>query len=295
MVEEDLAAALGSRTLAVIHVHPFGIPQPIDRVLEWSRAVQAVVIEDAAQAMGSRLAGRRAGAWGDYGLYSLGPGKPLSLGGGGILSLNGAVDPAEIETAWQALPPSSRLASASAWLRLTAYWLAFQPRGWWLATRLGSQRIAEREAASAYTMSRLSAAQARVGLATLPRLDHINIGRRTRGHELTTALSGLDYAHVPVVDPSTEPIYLRWPALIEDTKRREWIYRRLRSGGIGVGKMYRQSLPDLFGELREVHCPGARFVAAHLLTLPTHHHVADREVETMVDVVQSARSPWGCE
>ena len=52
---DRLPAAIGRQTLAVVHVHPFGLPQPVDTVLDLSREAGAVVIEDAAQSMGCLL------------------------------------------------------------------------------------------------------------------------------------------------------------------------------------------------------------------------------------------------
>ena len=82
---DQLEAEASERTLAVILVHPFGLPQPVDHIQALAHAAGAVVIEDAAQAMGAHLGGRPVGTHGDFGLFSLGPGKPISTGGGGIV------------------------------------------------------------------------------------------------------------------------------------------------------------------------------------------------------------------
>src|SRR3954467_10848171 len=65
-----LSMAVNEDTLAVIVVHPFGIPVAIGPALAAARTVGALVIEDAAQAMGSRVDGRHVGTRGHIGLYS---------------------------------------------------------------------------------------------------------------------------------------------------------------------------------------------------------------------------------
>ena len=129
----------------MVHVHPFGLPQPVDGVLHLARQAGAVVVEDAAQSMGARLAGRPVGVQGDFGLYSLGPGKPMSLGGGGVLSVNGSRYGEIVAEAWKALPDVGAVGSALAEARLAAFALAFHPRGWWLITRTGLNSVGDRE------------------------------------------------------------------------------------------------------------------------------------------------------
>lgn len=283
-----LARAIDQRTLAVIQVHPFGLPQAMTEVLAWSEQAGAVVIEDAAQAMGARSGGQLVGTAGRFGLYSFGPGKPLSTGGGGGLSVNREEDLSLVGQWWQALPRASRGQSAVAQARLAAFNLAFHPRGWYAATRVGLHRVGDREESWGYRLAGLTPAQAAAGLRLLPRLDAINLRRRARAGQLLQRLSGVPGMAFPAVDPGAEPIYLRLPVLVESEDRREQVFGRLWAAGIGVGKMYRRPLPELFPELKHGHYPGADHVARHLLTLPTHHYVTDEDVERMVEGIKMA-------
>jgi dTDP-4-amino-4,6-dideoxygalactose transaminase len=320
-----LEAQLSERTLAVICVHPFGIPQPVEPVLDLADRVGAVVVEDAAQSLGARLGGRPVGVQGHFGLFSLGPGKPLSTGGGGILCTNQASYIPLVERAWEALPPSSALASAWTLARLAVLALAFHPRGWWLATRVGLQRAGDREASWGYGLRRLSPAQAAVGLAQLERLDAINRRRRENARRMIACLQGLGFVHIPspaavppcgaavppcgaavppcgaavppcgaAVPPcgaaTAEPIYLRLPLLVSDEERRERLYHRLWAAGIGVGRMYRQPLSDIFPQVATESYPGASFIARHLLTLPTHHYLSDADMEQIASIFQAEDS-----
>ncbi|MBI5668014.1 MAG: DegT/DnrJ/EryC1/StrS family aminotransferase [Chloroflexi bacterium] len=73
------------RLAAVIPTHLYGLPAPMQVISDWARATHTLVIEDAAQAAGLTADGRPAGSWGDFSLFSFGPGKIADVEGGGAL------------------------------------------------------------------------------------------------------------------------------------------------------------------------------------------------------------------
>ncbi|NVM22542.1 MAG: DegT/DnrJ/EryC1/StrS family aminotransferase [Desulfobacterales bacterium] len=75
------------RTKAIIPVHLYGQCCDMDAILELARAEDLLVIEDAAQAIGSEYRGRRAGSMSDAGCFSFFPSKNLgAFGDGGIVT-----------------------------------------------------------------------------------------------------------------------------------------------------------------------------------------------------------------
>jgi dTDP-4-amino-4,6-dideoxygalactose transaminase len=80
-----LPAALSPATKAVIVSHLHGGLVPMRELTEQARARGLAVIEDAAQAPGALIQGRRAGIWGDAGVLSFGGSKLLTAGRGGAL------------------------------------------------------------------------------------------------------------------------------------------------------------------------------------------------------------------
>jgi dTDP-4-amino-4,6-dideoxygalactose transaminase len=82
---EQLAAAASPRTKAVICSHLHGGIVDMPAVLALARQQGWFVIEDAAQAVGGQLHGRRLGSWGDVGVLSFGGSKLLCAGRGGAL------------------------------------------------------------------------------------------------------------------------------------------------------------------------------------------------------------------
>ncbi len=88
---EGLEAALTDRTRALIPVHLYGCPAPIDEIVELARTRDLLVIEDAAQAHGARWKGRRIGHHGHAATWSFYPGKNLgAFGDGGAVTTDDA-------------------------------------------------------------------------------------------------------------------------------------------------------------------------------------------------------------
>ena len=301
----ELATAVGERTLALVCVHPFGIPHPLDAVQKIAADAGAVLIEDAAQALGAKTGGRHVGTMGDFGLFSLGPGKPLATAGGGFVGVSGEAATELLRRAWEDLPRATGAASNLAALRLALFSAAFHPTGWWLASRAGAQRIGDNEASWNFALRGLTPAQAAAGMALLPRLDAINAARRRRGEQLMAALDGLPGLSLPARlaearsgqtgRPSdSEPIYLRLPLILESEAQRDAVHRVLWNAGYGAGKMYRRTLAEIFPVYADGAYPGAEQVARRLLTLPTHHYLAEHDITRMAGLVQHAlRSEHG--
>ncbi len=86
---EQVAAAIGPRTRAILPVHLYGQPADMNSLRALSRKHRLVLIEDSAQAFGASLRGElkhlAAGACGDFGCFSLYPSK--NLGGYGNAGL----------------------------------------------------------------------------------------------------------------------------------------------------------------------------------------------------------------
>ena len=82
---DRLAAAFSPATKAVIVSHLHGGLVPMASVVAAAHARGVAVIEDAAQAPGAVVQGRRAGTWGDVGVLSFGGSKLLTAGRGGAI------------------------------------------------------------------------------------------------------------------------------------------------------------------------------------------------------------------
>ena len=87
-----VARAVTPRTRAILPVHLYGLCADMDALLAVATDARVPVIEDAAQAIGSRFGSRQAGTIGDVGCFSFFPSKNLgAFGDGGLGTTN---DPA---------------------------------------------------------------------------------------------------------------------------------------------------------------------------------------------------------
>ncbi len=83
---EAVEAAITPKTRAVIVVHLFGHPAPLEPILGLAKKHGLVVIEDCAQATGASYQGQKVGTRGDFGCFSFFPSKNLGgLGDGGMV------------------------------------------------------------------------------------------------------------------------------------------------------------------------------------------------------------------
>ena len=87
---ELLESAITPKTRAIIPVHLTGRPAKMKEILEIAKQHNLFVLEDAAQAIGAKLDGKRVGSWGDASALSLHPLKNLTAIGdaGAIVTKN---------------------------------------------------------------------------------------------------------------------------------------------------------------------------------------------------------------
>lgn len=163
---QRIASAITARTRAVILVHLYGRPAPLDGVRELAQRHGLRILEDAAQAQGAEWRGARAGSLGDAAAFSFYPAKNLgALGDGGAITTNDA-----------SLDEALR--------KLRNY---------------GGLRRYEHQTLGCN--SRLDEIQAAMLRVKLPRLDADNALRAVIANRYSRELCGVPSLHLPVADP----------------------------------------------------------------------------------------------
>jgi dTDP-4-amino-4,6-dideoxygalactose transaminase len=249
----DLAAverAITPRTRALVPVHLYGGPAPMDRVVALARAHRLAVVEDAAQAVGGAWAGRPVGAWGDAACLSFYPTKNLGACGDAGMVVTDRADVAE------------RLA------RLRHHGDA----GRYQHVELGY-------------CSRLDELQAAVLRVKLRRLAAWTEARRRIAARYRAGLAGLPVT-LPIEAAEANHVYhlftVRHP-------QRDALAKALTDLGVGTAVYYPRSVPDqpMFGA-GERRWPEASRAAREVLSLPCFAELADGELDQVVAAVRQA-------
>ncbi|MBU3197387.1 aminotransferase class I/II-fold pyridoxal phosphate-dependent enzyme [Clostridium algidicarnis] len=70
---------------AVLVVHLYGLSADMDKIVELCKKHNVVLIEDAAESLGTYYKGKHTGTFGDYGVFSFNGNKIITTSGGGML------------------------------------------------------------------------------------------------------------------------------------------------------------------------------------------------------------------
>lgn len=258
--EASLRRAAGRATLAVVHQHLFGIPQPVEHVRKVADRLGIPVIEDAAQGLGGSLKNTPMGAMGDYAIFSFGRGKPLPVGCGGALVGRGQV----LETL---VSPGSKSGFKQLCRSIAVHALS-HPLLYGVMEMLPlglGETIFDPE----FTISGMPAAMKRLAERSLENIDKQVERRRDIAAVYRLCLDGSRIVPEP---EGARPAYPRFPYLAGPGAL------DLRLLRLGVRRMYPRAIIDepeiaKFIARPVSPAPGARQIARDLITLPTHSKV----------------------
>ncbi len=214
-------ACITPRTKAVIPVDLYGGMPDMDAIREIAARHRIVIIEDAAEAIGSEYHGKRAGSLGDVGVFSFHGSKTLTTGEGGML----VTDSEDIFHRVMFLRDHGR--------------------------KPGDIQFYNTEVAYKYKMSSMQAA---LGLAQLERVEELVARKREIFDWYRDALAGMDGVTLNAEPPGTRNSY--WMVtVILDAKfgiRKEQLMTHLSEQGIATRSFFYplSSLPA-YAELRQ--------------------------------------------
>jgi len=258
-IDPDLIAdAITPRTKAIMPVHLYGQPADMDAINAIARQHGLAVIEDAAQAHGSRYKGQRAGVLGDSACFSFYPSKNLGCyGDGGAVVTNDA-----------------KVAERVAKLRNHGRMSKYQH------DELGYGH-------------RLDGMQAAILGVKLPYLDDWNAARRDRAARYNELLSDLPL-QTPYNLPTVEPVYHCYTIRLAEDVDRDAVVQHLKDRGIGVGVHYpiplhMQPAYEFLG-LTEGCCPVSEKAALQVLSLPIYAELTDEQQDYVVAALHEALS-----
>ena len=283
---DALRDKLGGDVLCVLSVHLFGIPSDTDRLKDMCRGAGIFVVEDAAQAMGAVIDRRPVGTIGDVGFFSLGRGKNITSGSGGIVLTSNADVARTLDGIVATLPGASLADSTASFVTLLALSLLLSPLLYWFPAGLPFLKLGETIFHDDFPLKRLSPFQALLLRDWSHRLSILDDVRRANASYYRERISNS-------ATPSSDVAYLRYPVILADPAQKELLLRERDGARLGISAMYPTSvgaIAQLAGRLDEYHFPRAERVARTLVTLPTHPLVKTRDRERISDVVNAVQS-----
>ncbi|MFA5504249.1 MAG: DegT/DnrJ/EryC1/StrS family aminotransferase [Vulcanimicrobiota bacterium] len=255
----DLEKRITSKTRAIVVVHLFGHPAPMDEILEIARKHDLKVIEDCAQATGAEYKGRKVGTMGDFGCFSFFPSKNLGgIGDGGMV-------------------------------------LARTPEGAEKIRMLKSHGCKVRYYHDMLgTNSRLDTIQAAALRVKLKYLSHWNDERRRVAARYAANLDG--QLRLPLEAKDCRHVYHQFTVRVPD---RDKCKQHLESQGVGCMIYYPVSLHQqkAFAHLGydDAEFPATRGAQEEVLSLPMFPELSDEQVDEISKKVKSclagAQSP----
>lgn len=253
-----IEAAITPRTKAIIPVHLYGLPAPMDEINAVAAKHHLAVVEDCAQSIGSTLNGVRTGALGTIGAFSFFPSKNLGACGDGGM----------IVTADEQLAERVR--------RLRAHGAAVK----YYHDELGVN-------------SRLDELQAAILRVKLPHLEKWIERRRTIAAWYTVELGRLSGIGLPLSpqQQNVRHVYHQFTIRVLDDQR-DRVARDLREAGVQTMVYYPVPL-----HLQSVHAnmhlgegafPHAERAAREALSLPMFPELRDTEIDHVVSSLEKS-------
>ena len=251
-----LGAALGPATVAVVPVHLYGRPAAMDAIGAACDAAGVAVVEDAAQAHGATLGGRRAGSLGAAGCFSFYPTKPLgAMGDGGAIVTDDA--------------------------QLAATVRSLRHHG----SAPGDANLHERVGGT----ERLDTLQAALLRLKLVRLDAENDERRRIAERYREQLAGLALDLPPADAPGARSVH---HLFVVEVEHRDRVREALRGERIGTGVHYPTPVhlqPAWRGRgYARGDLPASERAAARVLSLPIFPGLEDHEVDRICAALRRA-------
>jgi perosamine synthetase len=253
---EAVASLVSQRTAAVIPVHLYGLMADMGPIMALAEEHGLVVVEDAAQAHGASLDGRRAGSFG-IGSFSFYATKNVAAGEGGMLTTS-----------------DDELATRLRMLR--------------------NQGMVERYRYEMVGRNlRMTDLQAALAIPQLERLEETNEARRQNAGLLTKLLEGSSALELPAVPSGRRHVWHQYTVLLPEDADRSAVQQRMGDAGVESGVYYPRLVWDYPVYRRHPgvvpdETPRARTITERCLSLPVHPGLSEDDVAQVAGALADA-------
>jgi dTDP-4-amino-4,6-dideoxygalactose transaminase len=283
---DHLQRIVDNETLCIVSPHLLGQTADIRRTKAIAKPFGVPVIEDAAQAMGRKTTEGWVGTLGDVGFFSVGRGKNVTAGSGGVIvtSSNDLAD--KLAKIYANVPEESlprRIVNA---VMVCVMTVLIHPRAYWLPAGLSFLGLGETIYDPTFSIRRLDGLRAGF-LKTWRRRLEDSSEDRARHADLYLGSFRLEEAQLdPIRVRGTA--YLRLPVVMPTVTDKQELCTAGKDLGLGVSALYPapvSDIPELKARFQGQQYPGADILADRLVTLPVHQYVDERDVARICEVL----------
>jgi dTDP-4-amino-4,6-dideoxygalactose transaminase len=298
----EIERLIHPETGAVLITHLHGLAAEATKIKEICDRFQVPLIEDCAQAFGTREQGKPVGTIGEAGIFSFGMYKNINtwLGGAVVSNRDDIIEKIRAELAGFSHPPLPYLfqkiksglitdiATSPPIFKLFTYWvfrfgflydIDFINR--FVTIELDTSR--KDELPESYK-SQMTPFQARLALSQLNRIERDSQIRIENGLRYYEGLKDIKELIIPPARRDFSHIYTYFP--IQYPQRKDLIKFMMKHCRDVAAQHYKNNadLPDFQEFYRD--CPNARKVSQELIFLPTYPRYSRREVEKNIAVIR---------
>ncbi|MGD0884660.1 MAG: DegT/DnrJ/EryC1/StrS family aminotransferase [Thermodesulfovibrionales bacterium] len=275
-------------TLCVIATHLFGLPSDMEKMNNFGKRNALFIVEDAAQAMGGKQGEKLLGSLGDVGFFSLGRGKNITCGSGGIIVTDSDNIAREIKHELGRIEDMSLAETLKEFIKVLIMSIFIRPSLYWFPSGLSFLKLGETVYDADFPMRKFSGMQAGLLAGWQRRLEESN---EVRARNVSYLTAGLNLPRRPL----TPVPYLRLPVLVESRETRENVDALSLRKGLGISRMYPapiNRIDEIRDQFKETGFPRASEVAERLRTLPTHQLVSEKDIETICRCFENGQNAF---
>ncbi|MFQ5406002.1 MAG: DegT/DnrJ/EryC1/StrS family aminotransferase [Candidatus Micrarchaeia archaeon] len=254
---DKIVEKISPKTKAILPVHLYGNPCNMDKLQEIAFENNVVLVEDACQAHGAEVNGKKTGSFGKAGCFSFYPSKNMTCSEGGMVT----TDDEKVMLNCRALRHHGSLKP-----------YAYDVLGF------------------NYRMTDVSAA---IGLEQLKKLDEFNSRRIENAAFYNECFKGVEGLETPGVERGKKHVFHQYTlriaksaAVSRDELAKHLLKRGVKSGVYYPLPIHKQPLYKDF----DVSVPNAQKACKEVLSLPIHPLLSKGEREVVVDAVNEVVS-----
>ncbi len=274
------------RVLCVLATHLFGCSADMEGIRD-AVGPDTPIVEDAAQAMGESFNGRKLGATGDVGFFSLGRGKALSTMEGGIIITSRDDLGGKLDSLVGKLPGYSSVAAFKLALKALVTNFLQKPSLFWLPKVVPFLRLGETVYEVDFFVWKISLLQRRLARNWNARLqDH----RKARSENCNYWLKRLPDGIVSPCKSCMAGSMIRLPLLARSSGERDRLVTISEQSGLGIMPAYPSPVNEITAITDGFEGRGyknSKEVCRNLLTLPVHQLVLGKDNERIAKLLDA--------